>query len=210
MIIEPKSTTIAYRCPACGGVTKGIVGIFSLSGDMFKLKCSCGNSHMTVLKENDQLRLIVPCVSCPQPHQYVLSKNVFFNSDSFILSCSICGIDICFMGKDEKVSEAVEYSNNEIVKMLGDYSLSQLKTNEEKEESVDPMIAEIVRFVVVDLHEEGKIHCGCENNDGDYKIDILENYVSIKCQKCNRCSLIRVDNTISAQDFLDINEITLK
>ena len=65
MIIEPKSTTIAYRCPACGGVAKGIVGIFSLSGDMFKLKCSCGNSHMTVLKENDQLRLIVPCVSCP-------------------------------------------------------------------------------------------------------------------------------------------------
>ena len=71
MIIDQKKTTLAYRCPHCGAVPTSMVGAFSLSGDLFKLKCSCGNSHLTVEKTNDdKLRLTVPCVVCPQPHTY--------------------------------------------------------------------------------------------------------------------------------------------
>ena len=53
MIIDQKKTTLAYRCPHCGAVPTSMVGAFSLSGDLFKLKCSCGNSHLTVEKTND-------------------------------------------------------------------------------------------------------------------------------------------------------------
>ena len=53
MIIEPKKTTLAYRCPACGGVPTSVVGIFSLNAELFKLKCDCGGSHMTVQKTED-------------------------------------------------------------------------------------------------------------------------------------------------------------
>ena len=99
MILEPKKTTIAYRCPSCGGVPTSVVGIFSLNAELFKLKCDCGGSHMTIQKTNDGgFRLTVPCVSCPRPHEYLLSKNVFFNSDSFFIPCSLCGIDIWIDG----------------------------------------------------------------------------------------------------------------
>ncbi|MBO5439872.1 MAG: hypothetical protein J6A53_04370 [Clostridia bacterium] len=211
MIIEPKKTTLAYRCPACGGVPTSIVGAFSLSGDLFKLKCDCGGSFLTVQKASDgQFRLTVPCVSCPRPHDYLLSKNVFFNSDSFIIPCSLCGIDICFLGHEDKVSEAIKYSNDEIVKMLGDYAIQQIKTKENDLNIVDPQIMEIVRFVVSDLHEEGKIYCNCENNDGDYVVDILDDFVSVNCKKCGAKAIIPADSTIAAHDFLNADSITLK
>ena len=211
MIIEQIKTTLAYRCPACGGVPTSIVGAFSLSGDRFVLKCTCKESHLTVDKQADgKLMLTVPCVSCPQPHNYILSREVFFNKEVFIIPCSTCGIDICFLGDSDKVTEAINASNDEIVKMLGDYAIQQLKTEDSENELVDPQIAEIIRFVIVDLHEDGKIHCGCENDDGDYQVDILEDYVAVKCTKCNRSALIRISGIGSAQDFLNINELNLK
>ena len=69
MIIEQKKTTLAYRCPKCGCLPTSIVGAFSLSGNLFKLKCECGGSFMTVEKlEQGKIRLTVPCVACPTPH----------------------------------------------------------------------------------------------------------------------------------------------
>ncbi|MBQ3017552.1 MAG: hypothetical protein IJD89_01280, partial [Clostridia bacterium] len=117
MIIDQKKTTLAYRCPHCGSVPTSMVGAFSLSGDLFKLKCSCGHSHLTVEKtREDKLRLTVPCLVCPQPHSYILSKNVFFGSDIFVIPCSLCGIDICFIGKEREVASAVVRSNDERLK----------------------------------------------------------------------------------------------
>lgn len=211
MIIEPKKTTLAFRCPSCGGVPTTIADFFSVSGDLFKLKCDCGGSFMTIKKEGkDSYRLSVPCVSCPHPHEYVLSKNVFFNSESFIIPCSLCGIDICFLGKEDKVSEAINYSNEQIVKMLGDYTIQQIKTKDNDLNIVDPQVMEIVRFVVNDLHEEGKIYCNCKDNDGDFVVDILDDFVSINCKKCGAKAIIPADSTISAHDFLNADHITLK
>ena len=39
MIIDVKNASVAYRCPHCGDGVVSVVGIFSLSGDMFKIKC---------------------------------------------------------------------------------------------------------------------------------------------------------------------------
>ena len=211
MILEPSKTTLAYRCPSCGGVPTSVVGIFSLSGQLFKLKCDCGGSHMTVEKtSDDKLRLTVPCVACPHPHSYLLSKNVFFESESFIIGCSTCGVDICFLGTDEKVKEAIEYSNKELATMLGDYSLEKLKGNKSSQAPFDPQIMDIVRFVINDLNEEGKIYCNCKENEGDYVVDILEDFVSVKCKKCGAGAIIPTDSTIAAYDFLNTDSITLK
>ena len=38
MVLEPKQTTIAYRCPHCGSGVMSIVDFFKLGADMVKLK----------------------------------------------------------------------------------------------------------------------------------------------------------------------------
>ncbi|MBR2024267.1 MAG: hypothetical protein IKA02_00490 [Clostridia bacterium] len=211
MIINPKKTTLAYRCPICGSVPTSVVGIFSLTAELFKLKCGCGNSHMTIQKtDNDSFRLTVPCVSCPRPHEYVLSKNVFFNTDSFIIPCSLCGIDICFIGTEENVSQAIKQSNEEIEKLLGEYTLDQIKAKEDDLNVVDPEIIDTIRFVIADLIDDNKIYCNCENNDGDIVLDVMEDFVSVNCKKCGAKKIIPADSTLAAQDILNIDSITLK
>ena len=211
MIIEPKKTTLAYRCPDCGGVTTSVVGIFSLSADLFKLKCSCGNSFMTIQKtNNDSYRLTVPCVSCPHPHDYVLSSNVFFNTEAFMLPCSFCGIDICFIGTEEKVSQLVEKSNEEIAKLLGEYTLDQIKSKENDLNNTSPEIIDTIRFVIADLIDDNKIYCNCDNNDGDIVIDVMKDFVSVNCKKCAAKKIIPTDSMLVAQDMLKIDELILK
>mgnify|MGYP003294672595 CR=1 FL=1 len=45
MILSPKETVIAYRCPDCGEATVGLVGRFALSANMVRLKCSCSSER---------------------------------------------------------------------------------------------------------------------------------------------------------------------
>ena len=210
MILDQKKTTLAYRCPACGGVPTSMVGAFSLSGNLFKLKCTCGESSLTVEKTNeDKIRLTVPCLVCPSPHTYLLSKNVFFGSDIFVIPCSVCGIDICFIGKENEVSSAVKRSNDEIIRILGDASLEELKSIKDNELS-DPMLFDVITYVISDLYEEGKIYCNCNDGCGEYTSEILNSSVLVKCKKCGACVEIPVGSTQGAQDFLEATELRLK
>ena len=53
MVLDLKQTTVAYRCPHCGAGVMSAVGLFSLSADMVKLKCTCGKSEMTIVYSKD-------------------------------------------------------------------------------------------------------------------------------------------------------------
>ena len=87
MILDAKNTSVAYRCPHCGAGVVSVVGVFSLTGDMMKLKCSCGKSEMVLSRQDDRISLQVPCVLCPKPHSFTVSQNVFFSNDLFRLPC---------------------------------------------------------------------------------------------------------------------------
>ena len=84
MLLKSRETAIAYRCPYCGMSTISMIGIFTLSGDMFKLKCRCGKSELTATYTSDRkIRLNVPCLICPTPHNYIISSNTFFEKNIF-------------------------------------------------------------------------------------------------------------------------------
>ena len=72
MVIDQKQTTVAYRCPECGAGVISVVGLFALSADMVKLKCTCGKSEMQVVYRRDegQMRVNIPCIFCNKPHNF--------------------------------------------------------------------------------------------------------------------------------------------
>ena len=211
MILNPKETTLAYRCPSCGGVPTSIVGAFSLSGKLFKLKCDCHGSSMTVEKTNDgKMRISVPCLVCAHEHSYIISSSVFFDSDVFIIPCSLSGVDICFIGREKNVSEAVDASNKELLSMLGEEDIAALKNREREDiDAPDPQILDIVRYVINELNEENAIYCNCEQ-DGDYVCDIHEDHVTVRCTKCGASIDIPTNSTVAAHDFLEVDKLILK
>ena len=209
MIIDQKKTTLAYRCPHCGAVPTSMVGAFSLSGNLFKLKCSCGESFLTVEKtDGDKLRLTVPCVVCPKPHSYIISNNVFFGSDIFVIPCALSGIDICFIGKERAVADAVLRSNEEIMKSLGEAGIDEFK--DEEKNDYDPALFDMVSYVISDLHDEGKIYCGCEDGDGEYLATIDQGTVRVECKKCGASVSLELRDSEASHEFLGKTELHLK
>ena len=210
MLLEQKNTTLAYRCPNCGMTVKSMVGAFSLSGAMFNLKCPCGKSNAIIEKTSDgKFRLTIPCAVCNVNHSFVLSKNVFFNSDVFIIPCSISGIDICFIGKEQNVNDAIEHSDEELSKLLDGVSLSDIKNEDESEYQLDSEVVSMINFVFKDLEEEGKISCYC-GNKGEYECEIHGDHVHIRCTKCGAEKTINASSSLDLNDFLDSDSIELK
>lgn len=208
MILDQKKTTLAYRCPSCLGVPTSMVGAFSLSGDLFKLKCTCGGSHLSVEKTSDgKIRLTVPCLVCPTPHTYVISQKVFFGSDIFVIPCNLSGIDICFIGKEKEVGSAVLRSNDEILKALGDTPIDSLKGNDD--DYTDPAVFDMITYVISDLLDEGKIYCNCPDGHGEYEASILKDSVEIRCKNCGASKTIEARGTYDAEQFLHTTELKL-
>ena len=101
MILDEKKTTVAYRCPGCGAMVRSMIGAFTLSADMMRLKCPCGESDITIVYTPDKkLRLNVPCFFCPKPHNFLVSRNMFFGRELFTLPCAYSGLDICYIGEE--------------------------------------------------------------------------------------------------------------
>jgi hypothetical protein len=100
MLLNEKRTTVAYRCPDCGGGIMSAVGLFNLSADMVKLKCTCGKSELKIVYNRDgSVRLTVPCLICSQPHTFTVNASLFFSDELFVLPCPYSDINIAFTGE---------------------------------------------------------------------------------------------------------------
>lgn len=213
MILNQKETTVAYRCPECGSWVTGMVGLFSLSADMLRLKCPCGKGEMTMVYTKDKkVRLSVPCFLCPKPHSFTVSSQMFFDKELFALPCAYSGVDICFMGNPDKVAEATKASDAELMEILGEAGydgFSDLRGDGEEIFS-DPQILDIVNFVIRDLDESGEISCRCPEDEGCYTVEVTSEGVRVKCENCGAVADIPVTSTLSAQAFLNCEHLELK
>ena len=217
MVIEQKQTHIAYHCPHCGTAVLGYVGEFALSADMLKLKCDCGESELSVTYTNDKkIRLSVPCLFCESPHNFVVTQNVFFERETFILSCPYTKVDICFVGKPEALQKELDRSAKELNALFEENNMSlpawEESDDEEKAEDTalltDPQVYDIVRFVVSDLKAENLISCPCSS--GEYEVEIVSGGVRVFCTECGAERFYAIHSVGAAQDFLSIDKIVLE
>lgn len=215
MVLETKKTTVAYRCPHCGAGIMSAVDVFSLNADMVKLKCTCQKSELTIVKTNDgKIRLVVPCILCPRPHNFVISSSIFFGKDLFVLPCAYSDINICFIGEMNHVKAELARSELELLDLLeqsGVDSFEALHGNESVPDLTDPQILDIVMFVIKDLDEEGKIFCKCKDGEEkNFDVEVTDDGVKVSCTKCGASRLIPTDSTLAAHAFLNSDSLYLE
>ena len=215
MVLETKKTTVAYRCPHCGAGIMSAVDVFSLNADMVKLKCTCQKSELTIVKTNDgKIRLVVPCILCPRPHNFVISSSIFFGKDLFVLPCAYSDINICFIGEMNHVKAELARSELELLDLLeqsGVDSFEALHGNESVPDLTDPQILDIVMFVIKDLDEEGKIFCKCKDGEEkNFDVEVTDDGVKVSCTKCGASRLIPTDSTLAAHAFLNTDSLYIE
>ena len=213
MILNQKQTTLAYRCPHCGSAVTSLVGVFSLSADMIRMKCPCGESDLSVVYTKDKkVRLSVPCFLCPKPHTFTLSSQLFFETDLMAFPCPYSGINIAFVGHEEKVAQAFAEADRELREIPQEEQFSSLSESRHDRSRMfsDPQIMDIIMYVIHELSAEGEIRCKCPDGHGHYAVDVLDDCVKITCEDCGASAEIPTDSIVSANAFLHCTHIDLE
>lgn len=237
MVLNEKRTTVAYRCPDCGGGILSAVGLFNLSADMVKLKCTCGKSELKIVYNRDgTVRLTVPCLICSQPHTFAVSSSLFFSDELFVLPCPYSDINICFTGEMNTVKAELARTELELLDMLEENGITDFSALHGDEQDLpDPQILDIILFVIDDLEAEGKIYCRCHpdpredgtpdpaeardtpaaDTDGNedesrYEAEITDEGIKLTCRECGASTVIPTDSMLSAHAFLNADSVHLR
>ncbi len=215
MAVVLKQRNIAYRCPDCGNAVVGLVGKFALSANMIRLKCSCGSDHTLDISitKGDKIRLSVPCLFCRQNHSYIVGESLFFEKDRFLLNCPYAGMDIAFIGDEDNVNSDISRTADELntlLKNLEADELSDIQPQDMSEDEIlpDPAVYDTLRFVVMDLFANGKLHCPC--GEGPYDLRFIDTGIQVFCDKCGAVHDFQVTSPTIAEEFLQLDELTLK
>ncbi len=216
MILNSRETCIAYRCPYCISGIKSMVGVFSLSGAMKKLKCSCDASELSIEHTSDsKLRITVPCLFCNSPHTFVISEKLFFEKELFIYTCPHTAMELVFIGTEKAVSEALERSEAELRKLLKELGIEDLESlsedidqTDEEYDPGDPAIYDMVMFVIRDLIENEDVSCCCD--EGDYDVAISDDHIKVFCRSCGASKDIPTNSLLTAQAFLEVTHLKLE
>ena len=228
MVLNEKRTTVAYRCPDCGGGIMTAVGLFNLSADMVKLKCTCGKSELKIVYNRDStVRLTGPCLICSQPHTFPVNSSRFFSEELFVLPCPYSDINIAFTGEMNTVKAELARTELELLDMLEENGITDFSALHGDEKDLpDPQILDIILFVIDDLDAEGKIYCRChadpaeeKTSDTDYgewneeesryEAEITEEGIKLTCRVCGASTVIPTDSMLSAHAFLNADSVHL-
>lgn len=212
MVLENKHTTVAYRCPHCGAGVLSAVGVFQLSADMVRLKCTCGESEMTIVYGKDgKIRFTVPCILCPNPHRFSVNSSVFFGKELFVLPCPYSDVNICMMGDANHVKAELSRTELELLDILEKSGLGNFDALRTEQYLSDPQVSEIVTYVIKELDSEHKIYCRCpREEEGDYDAEIGRNGITVRCRRCGASKLISTDSLIDAHEFLNADSLELE
>ena len=227
MVLDTKQTTVAYRCPKCGAGVISPVGIFALSGDMVKLKCSCKGSEMGIVhrKEDHTVRLTVPCIFCEKPHTFTVNTSLFFSKEMFLLPCPYSDINVGFVGDENLVKAELARTELELLDMLEQNGIENFSSlhGDDEDAITDSQLIDIVNFVIRDLDAEGKIFCTChpngreplpedvlEREDCTYDVEFTDDGIKVTCTQCGDTTLIPTDSLLSAHAFLNCDKLILE
>ena len=212
MILENKQSTVAYLCPSCGCSVTSVVDAFKLSADMVKLKCTCGNSEMTIIKTNDgKVKISAPCVFCPNPHSFTVSKSILLNKDLFALPCPYSGVSVAAIGNMDHVKAELAHSELQIIDFLEKSGVTDIDTLSENEVFSDPQVMEIITYVIKELDDEGKIECKCtDDTERTFDIEMTDEGLLISCPVCGASKLILTSSVIEAYDFIHADKLILE
>lgn len=203
------STHIAYRCPYCGAVISATVNLFMLSGG-FKLECiECHKSALELTMTADKkVRLTVPCLVCPHPHPYTVSAETFFAKDIFLLSCSYSGLDICFIGSEDKVEDELDRTESLIRELLADDADDESAAVQSDMLTADTNVVREILFALDGLMSEKKITCG---ECGSHAAKVLIDYdsVHVVCKVCGKKKVLNARNKFDASAAIELDELIL-
>ncbi|MDK2811277.1 MAG: hypothetical protein PWR27_1986 [Petroclostridium sp.] len=182
--------TIAYKCPVCGLIEFNYISIFDFSGKKeYTIECNCGQSFVKIVtRDNREYTIIIPCIACNKVHSYVVNYKALWTKEIINFKCSKTKIELCFIGNDDAVRQALDRYEMQMDKLMNDIGYDNYFINS------TVMLHTIDK--VHDIAEEGNLFCQC----GNYDIELQIHYDRIELM-CSKCFTYEVIKACTNQDL---------
>ena len=209
-----KEKYFSYRCPDCGEGVLSLIGRFALSGDLCRLRCSCGKSYADIVTQNGKVNLSVPCPICKRAHNYTLAPTLLLERELFTLGCPYSpDITVAMMGEKEPLDEAAGKESEKLSTLLGAFeadSLSDIQPQDMNDDEIlpDPAVYDTIRFLVRELEADGKATCPCGR--GSYYFRFTDDGIQVFCPDCGASYEFVATSPEAANGYLSLDEIRLK
>ena len=210
-----KEKYFAYRCPECGDSVLSLLGQFTLSGDLLRLRCSCKKSAADIRAERGQnVHLDVPCPICRKSHSYTVAPSLLLEKELFTLGCPYSpDITTAMMGEREALDKAIEAESEKLATLLGAFeseTLRDIQPQDMNDDEIlpDPAVYDIIRFLVRELEADGQISCPCGR--GSYDFRFTDEGIQVFCPDCGASYDFLASSPEAAQSYLTLDSLTLK
>ncbi len=194
-----ESLFFGFRCPHC--TASCVIAYRPKEGEIFSAAGECGHCAVIAEAAGDKITLTVPCLTCSTPHRYTVGKPMLSREGGLVLPCAYSGVDCFFSGSEREVREAMEASDEEILRIL---SLKDRFCEETVEESLgckqteaaidsngcdevefyNPEVTADMLFLIKDMAFDQKIRCTCGNTQIDVKLS--KESIDFFCPVCGR------------------------
>ncbi len=214
MDTHAKEKYFAYRCPECGDSVLALMGNFSLSGDLLRLRCSCQRSATDIRAERKQkVHLSVPCPICRKPHSYTIAPSLLLDKEIFTLGCPYSpDIAVAMMGEKEALDDAIAKESEKLSTLLTAFdseTLHDLQPQDMNDEEIlpDPQVYDTIRFLVRELEADGQITCPCGR--GSYDFRFTDDGIQVVCPDCGASYEFICASQEAAGGYLGLDSLRL-
>ncbi len=180
------NSKIVLRCPYCGEVNQHDLSVFAFSGsNSCRFTCSCG-SDIASLGSRDRKHFWVQadCSFCEETHFCYFNRKDIWGDEIVSLYCNDTGLDIAYIGPQDKMEEIVAYEEKSLAEMARDLGFGDYFSN--------PEIMYGVLDCLYQLAEKGDLFCHCGNYD--VEIEMLPDRLELKCGFCNASGIVMSQN----------------
>ncbi len=212
---------IAFRCSDCGTAIVGDLNLFVLGGQEMHLACpDCQEEAAELIvkmTEGKKLQFSIPCLTCPTPHRFTVDTEVIFSRDLFILQCPMTALDLCFVGDQARVEEALEENRKQLIALTAmedEFNEDEEEMSEEEWEEfkehpplLDAVLMGQMLYLVRDLAEDQKIYCSCGETNIDFHL--LPDGLAFSCPSCQAAKVFPAHSESDVHRLEELSEIRL-
>ncbi len=222
MILNSKETSVVFRCPRCIHMVSSVVGIFSLSGDLVRLKCSCGDSELEAAYTRDRkIKITVPCLICGGTHSFTISSDTFFGRKTFTYACPYSGVTLCIIGDQKELQNEIKKADEQLERLMREAGIETPENFTEARDAddeihssklPDPEMESVVHLMLCELEDEGAVKCRCRDG-GHYEFKFVGDRLDtalIYCTECSASVSVQLSDPAAVTSFLHIDKLELK
>lgn len=225
MKIKSLNTTVAYRCPECGDLVFGKAGLFTLSGDMLKLKCGCEHGSELILKRDRSglTEAQALCPLCGEKHAWSFREDAEFSSPAISCSCPVSNMNVLYVGEQNAISEIAETDGRMMMEVLEENGFATLaeflaarrvqRENAAKRPDTGKYspeeLASMISSVLSELQEDGMILCDCGEGEQELTLSLENDGLHIDCLSCGRHTVLPPETVFNPDVLARLDKIEL-